>query len=73
MLLKEKRHLITTDVESFNEVQMVVRDYFVEARVVEFKRRIGLVTFEICCRNLEWLLLKRKLPFMRKEGYMYSL
>lgn len=73
MLLKEKRHLITTDIETFAELKTVVESYYVEASVVEFKRRLGLVTVEIVCRNLEWLLLKRELPIMRKEGYMYSL
>ena len=73
MLLKERKHLITTDLETFNEVKTVIEDYYVEASIVEFKRRLGLVTVEVVCRNLEWMLLKRKLPVLRKEGYMYSL
>ena len=73
MLLKEKRHLIMTDVKTFNKVKEVIKDYYVDAAVVDFKRRLGLITVEIVCRNLEWMLLKRKLPVLRKEGYMYSL
>lgn len=73
MLLREKRHLITTDVATFNEIRKVIEEYYVEAAVIDFKRRFGLVTVEIICRNLEWMLLKRKLPVLRKEGYMYSL
>ena len=72
-LLKERTHLISTDISSYYELEVFLEKYYVKTNVVEYQKRFNYVMLEIICRDVEWWLIKKELPDLRKEGSVYSI
>ena len=72
-LLKERTHLISTDISTYYELEVLLEKYYVKTNVVEYQKRFNYVMLEIICRDVEWILIKRDLPDLRKEGHVYSI
>lgn len=70
--MREKRHLILTgDQKKANEIRKIASVYYSKVDVW-YDRRSQLFMAEIICRDSEWCLLKKVLPVLRKEGFVYG-
>lgn len=68
----EKRHLILTDNQrKADKICNTANNYYVKVDRW-FDKRSNLFFVEIVSRDIEWNVLKKVLPRVRKEGYVYG-
>lgn len=68
----EKRHIILTgNKQKASEIEKKASVYYSKVDVW-YDRRSQLYIAEIVCRDSEWNLIKKVLPRVRKEGFVYG-